>query len=116
MNEKERKNRDELFRLMRENPDLSVVPMVDGELGGDEYGYYTGAWGNATVDEYLVCERYAWSGQILFKSDDDVFDVLEKFLSAEEFEKLPEAEEECRKIYDALPWTKAIIVYINLPE
>lgn len=45
MNEKERKNRDELFRLMRENPDLPVVPMVDGELSGDEYGYYTGAWG-----------------------------------------------------------------------
>ena len=31
----------------------------------------------------------------------------------EEFEKLPETEEECRPFYDALPWTKAIIVYIN---
>lgn len=32
MNEKERKNRDELFRLMRENPDLPVVAMVDSEI------------------------------------------------------------------------------------
>lgn len=27
----EKKNRDELFRLMKENPDLPVVPMVDDE-------------------------------------------------------------------------------------
>ena len=48
--------------------------------------------------------------------DDDVFDTLEKFLPSEEFDALPESEEECRKIYDALPWTKAIIVNIGLPD
>lgn len=48
-----------------------------------------------------------------FKSWDDVFDTLEKYLTDEEFEKLPESESECRAHYDALPWTKAIIVYIT---
>lgn len=61
------------------------------------------------MDEYLMCERYDY---MAFKSWDDVFDVLEKYLTDEEFEKLPESESECRKHYDALPWTKAIIVYI----
>lgn len=57
-----------------------------------------------------MCERYDYTA---FKSDDDVFDVLEKYLSDEEFEKLPESESECRKYYNALPWEKAIIVSIG---
>lgn len=111
--EREKKNRDELFRLMRENPDLPVVTMVDAEICGDDSGYWRGAWGRASVDEYLMCERYDY---MAFKSWDDVFDVLEKYLSDEEFEKLPESESECRKHYDALPWTKAIIAYITTAD
>lgn len=106
----EKKNRDELFRLMKENPDLPVVPMVDDEICVGEYGYSLGAWGPASVDEYLICKRYNY---VVFKSWDDVFDVLEKYLTDEEFEKLPESEEDCREFYDNLPWTKAIIVYIT---
>lgn len=106
MNEKTR----ELLRLISENPDLPVVPMVDGEIPGDDSGYWLGAWGVARVDEYLLT-RY--DERVVYKSDDDVFDVLERHLSNEEFEKLPDSEEECRQFYDALPWTKAIIVYVN---
>lgn len=111
--EKERKNRGEPFRLIQENPDLPIVPMVDGEIVADDCGYWLGSWGRADVDEYFISER---AERVFFKSDDDVFDVLERHLPDEEFEKLPEAEEECRPFYDALPWTKAIIVYINLPD
>lgn len=111
--EKEKKNRDELFRLMQENPDLPVIPMVDGEIPGDDSGYWRGAWGRARVDEYLLTSNREW---IVFKSDDDVFDVLERCLSDDEFEKLPETEDECREVYNSLPWTKAIIVNINIPE
>ena len=42
-----------------------------------------------------------------------MFDVLERYFTYEEFEKLPESESECRKYYDALPWEKAIIVFIE---
>ena len=111
--EKERKNREELFKLMQENPDLPVVPMVDSEIVADNCGYWRGSWGSAEVDEYFISKR---AERVFFKSDDDVFDVLERHLTDEEFEKLPETEEECRPFYDALPWTKAIIVYINLPD
>lgn len=108
--EREKQNQDELFRLMRENPDLPVVPMVDGEICGDDSGYWCGAWGHASVDEYLTCERF---NHIVFKSDDDVFDVLENVLSDKEFDALPQTEAECRPYFEALPWTKAIIVYIT---
>jgi len=38
---------------------------------------------------------------------------LEHVLSDEEFGTLPQSEAECRPYFEALPWTKAIIVYID---
>ena len=113
ISDRERENREELLRLIKENPELPIVPMVDADIIGDDCGYWLGAWGRATVDEYFISER---AERVFYKSDDDVFDVLERHLSDEEFEALPESEEECRPYYDKLPWIKAIIVYINLPE
>ena len=113
ISDRERENREELFRLIKENPELPIVPMVDADIVGDDCGYWIGAWGRAEVDEYFISKR---AERVFYKSDDDVFDVLERHLSDEEFEALPESEEECRPYYDKLPWIKAIIVYINLPE
>lgn len=101
-------NTKELLRLIEQNPDLPVVPMVDEEIVSGDYGFYLGAFGSASVDEYIISPR----DDVLFKSDDDVFDTLERCLTDEEFEALPEAESECRAYYDALPWRKAIIVYV----
>ena len=72
-----------------------------------------GSWGSASVDEYLIPPD---DRPMIFKSDDDVFDTLEQCLPEAEFEALPENESECRPFYDALPWVKAIIVNINLPD
>ena len=114
MTEKERKNHDDLFKLMQENPDLPVVPMVDADIvAGDDYGRWMGSWGSASVDEDLIPPD---DRPMIFKSDDDVFDTLEQCLPEAEFEALPENESECRPFYDALPWVKAIIVNINLPD
>lgn len=111
----EKKNRENLFNLMKENPDLPVIPFVDGEVvAGDEFGSWMGSWGAARVDEFLFPP--ADYEPVIFKSDDDVFDTLEKCLSVEEFDSLPEEGAECREIYDELPWEKAIIVSINMPE
>ena len=103
----------ELLKLIQENPDLPVIPMVDGEAVCDDSGYWVAAWGKAVVEEYISSPR---RGDMLFESDDDVFDTLEKWLSAEEFEKLPETESECRQYFDKLPWKKAILVYIDPAE
>lgn len=113
ISEREKENRNELFRLMQENPDLPVVPMVYGEICGDDSGYWMAGWGISRVDEFLLCER---EERVAFKSDGDVFGALEDYLSYDDFDKLPELESECRSIYDALPWKKAIIVYIETAE
>ena len=115
ISDKERKYRDELFNLMQEHPELPVIPFVDGEIvAGDNFARWMGAWGSASVDEYLS-PRNEWE-PVIFRSDDDVLETLEKFLPTEEFDKLPESEGECRKVYDALPWKKGIIVNIDLPD
>lgn len=98
-----------LLELVKENPELPIVPMVDGEIvAGDDFGTWMGAWGNSRVDSYIIDDH----GMVLFKSDDDVFDVLERCLPEAVFETLPEKEAECRPVYDALNWTKAIVVDI----
>lgn len=110
---KEKQSRAELFKLMAENPDLPIVPMVDYEIVGDDCGRWLGAWGSAGVYEYIIAKNY--DERILFKSDDDIFDTLERYMSDEEFEALPEDEAECIPYYNKLPWIKAIIVNIDLP-
>ena len=114
ISDRERESRDYLFKLMRENPELPVIPFVDGEIvAGDDFGTWMGSWGVSCTDEYLIPPD---DRPMIFKSDDDVFDTLEQCLPEAEFEALPENESECRPFYDALPWVKAIIVNINLPD
>lgn len=35
---KEQESRNKLFRLMKENPDLPIIPFVDGGIVGDDSG------------------------------------------------------------------------------
>lgn len=99
----------ELLQLIKEHPDLPIVPMVAGDIAADDDGYWAAAWGEATVDEYLIADRYE---RILFKSDYDMYEVLDLYLSPQKYDSLKD-EAECRKEYDSLPWEKAIIVYIE---
>lgn len=101
-------NIDKLLKLVKENPELLVIPMVDGEIPGDDCGYWIADWGQSRIDEYLISNE-----RVYFKSDDGVFDVLERFLPDEEFAKLPDDESKCRPYYNKLPWIKAIVVNIE---
>ena len=107
----------ELYKLMQENPGLPVVPMVDSEVVCDDGGYWFGSWQSASVDSfYCPNDEQTW-----FRSDDDLVSWFESKWEYEE-EGIPddmpdeEAYEIMRKKIDALPWKKAIIVYIGLPE
>lgn len=105
------KKSNDLFKVMEENPELPIIPMVDYEVVWDCTGYYMGVWGEAKVDEYIISKEY--DDCVIFKSDGDVFDALERYMGAEKFKSLPETEDECRPFYDKLPWEKAIIVFIE---
>jgi len=108
--EKERKNRDELFKLMQENPELPVVPMVDGEIVVDDWCCrWKGSWGSSYIGEYVEGDE-----RIYFRDDDEIEDVLNHCIGGVDFYELPESEAE--RAYENLPWVKAIIVDIDLPD
>jgi hypothetical protein len=109
----EQKNREELFKLMQEHPELPIVAMVDSEIVADDgYNRWLGAWGSSYIGEYLVGEE-----QVHFRDDDDpeeIDRVVEGNLDSEAWGVM--SDEEYLKAYKEMPWVKAIIVNIDLPD
>ena len=113
-NEKECGKIKELLKHIQENPDLPIVPMVDGEIvGSDEYRRWLGGWGSSRIDEYLVGEE-----RLYFREDDDSDEIdatlTDRGIFSGDCEDM--SDEEIKAAYAALPWTKAIIVNIDLPD
>lgn len=100
----------QLLDLMKENPHLPVVPMVRSEIVCDDcFAYWMGSWGDARVDRYLLTDN-----RILFKGDDDPYEALLHIMDPDKLDRM--TMKEIDAAYDALPWKKAIIVYIETPE
>lgn len=107
--EKEKKNREELFKLMREHPDLEVLPMVDEEIVADDCcSWWLGSWGSAEIQKYITTKER------IYFDDDDEETVLEAVKGWEWYENA--TDEEVAAAFKELPWTEAITVYIKLPN
>lgn len=105
----EKQNREELLKLIAENPELPIVPMVDGEITAeDEYRRWQGAWGSCYVGEYISDRFY-----IYFRDDDDIEEVLIQRFGLRAYETM--TEKQAKEAYKALPWIKAIVVNIDMP-
>ncbi len=103
----------ELLGLIKKNPDLPIVPMVDSEVVGDDsYGRWMGSWGSSYVGEYIVGKE-----QIHYRDDED-WDEIESLLSEDYgYNVWAEMDDEtAKRIYMEMPWIKAIIVAIDLPD
>lgn len=113
MRKSENGYRDELFKLMRENPDLPIVPMVDSEIVCDDgYNRWLGAWGCSYIGEYLVTDEC-----VHFRDEDDpseVDKVLSEKYGYDYYVDMTDEQE--AEAYASLPWIKAIIVNIDLRE
>ena len=110
-------NTKELIRLIQENPDLPIVPMVDSDVVVDDYfGYWLGSFGNCEVNEYICIEMY---GNDRFVTRDDQDEIEEYFIQLilDEDENISDEEVVSRahKQAEALDWVKAIVVYIGTP-
>lgn len=112
-------NTAKLLRLIKENPTLPVVPMVYSEVVADDgYSTWLGSFGDCYVDEYVQTELHG-EERFVTKGDqseieeylvDKLLDGDGRYLSDEQVERLAHEQAE------DLPWKKAIIVYIGLPE
>lgn len=100
-----------LFGLIKQNPDLPIVPMVNYEIVADDCAlYWMASWGEARIDSYILRDDRIW---YLSDGKEEVFENLFEFPV-----DLPKEQEE-KFIEDAvssLPWIKAIIVKIELPN
>lgn len=98
----------DLFELIRQNPDLPIVPMVNYEIIADDYAaYWMARWGEARIDSYLLRDDWVW---YLSDGKEEIFEnlcELPEDLSKEQEEKYIE------DTISSLPWTKAIIVKIE---
>lgn len=106
--EREKQNREKLLRLITENPDLPIVPMVDGEIAQDDgYGRWMGAWGSCCIGEYVIGKN-----RVCFR-DGDIEEAITETIGWPTYEKM--TERQAKEVYETLPWTKAIIVNIDMP-
>lgn len=101
---------EELFQLIKDNTDLPILPMVDSEIVADDgCSRWTASWGSAYVGEYIIGNERIW-----FKNEDDAEKMLNDCVGGIDFYGME--DEKVHEEYEKLPWIKAIIVNIDLPE
>jgi hypothetical protein len=106
----QQENIKELMRLVSENPELEIIPMVDSEcIIDDDFSSWAANWGKPKIDEYYVLDR-----RICFLSEDYdrlVEDEADKmFLDNNDDRELYRLAREKVDYYD---WVKAIVVDIE---
>ena len=118
-----KENIKELIKLIQENPDLPVIPMVESEAVSDEWGYTIASFGRAYVEEYTIYHERYYDDRESFKEvyyDCHDEELCEKFNYNP---RLPNSNEENNKnsllldeYLDSIAdrcFKKAIVVYIH---
>jgi hypothetical protein len=109
----QKENVAELLNLIQDNPDLLILPMVDGEVvAGDDFSNWAGSFGSSEVD-------YIWNNEekIHFRST-DFEELVEKEITRLEYVGKHwnrTVEEQAEKNINDLEWQKVIVVQIGLP-
>lgn len=100
-----------LLDLIKENPDLPIVPMVESEVvAGDDYTSWLGSFGKAEID-------YVWNnGERIYFMNHDYEELIQDLLD----EVPPGIDDEIaeKTATDAVKkynWDKSIVVQIGLP-
>jgi len=106
--EKQQENIKNLLKLIQENPELRIVPLVDTEcVPNDDFGSWVAGWGSAEVDEIWISDE-----RIYLKSEDYdelIEEAMEEIVCDDESQLEILAENKV----DNLEWEKVIIVRIN---
>lgn len=109
--EKQKQNVNALLQLIKENPELPIIPMVATEcVFDDSYGYWMAEWSKAKVTKYWC------SDERIYQYDD--FDELVDDWIDNNYEDYDDISEEkvttiAEKTINSYEWTDAIVVYID---
>ncbi|BBN99183.1 hypothetical protein [Sporolactobacillus terrae] len=111
-----------LLKLVRDNPEMPVVPMVNYELVADDCSYWQGSFGKAELTEIYTDPDKEMGVYIKGWNDDELYEEIYEQLcfdrSEEENDTLTakQKEQQAKTEFDAIPWKKVIAVYIELPD
>lgn len=110
MKKTQKERLEELFRMIKENPELPILPMVDSEIVADVFcARWSASWGSAEITEYIIGDE-----RVYFKGDDYPETVLNDCKGGNDYWEQP--EDVVEREYNNLPWVKAIVVNIDVPE
>jgi len=99
----QQENINNLLELIKQNPNLRILPMVETELvGGDDFAWWSGNWGESRLDE-----RWDNEERIHFKSQD--FNDL----AEDEMDRKDWTRESAEKIVNNYDWEKVIVIKIT---
>lgn len=105
----QKENVRKAFRLIKENPELPIIPMVHYEVVADDDAlYWAGSWGDAKVDECT------FDDERMYYLSDGIDELFDRFFG----DKLGDngLDPEYRKrMVEGMGWTKAIFIKIELP-
>ena len=99
----------QLLELMQANPELPVIPCVDGDVvSGDEYYCWLGSWGESAVQEFVIGRERTY-----YREDDisEMNDVLCEHYDPELVDNM--TYEETRAAYNAHPRKKDNFLYVH---
>lgn len=101
-----------LAELIRKYPEMPIKVVVSSDVTGDDCDrwYLGGKIVDVRLDEIVECD---YNGHVHWKSVEDIFNTLEDYYDND---NLPETTEECRPLYDKLPWETVIRVLVDLPQ
>lgn len=111
--DKQKEHVKELLKLIEENPNLRIVPMVDSEIVADDgFAWWVGSWGKAQVDEI-----YSSDERLYLRSEDEDTLVENLYDNMEVEGSLTDGEiyELAKKEVGGYKWEKVITVKIDLP-
>lgn len=128
--EKRQSNIDNLMKLIKDNPDLEILPMVGGGVyGGDEFDAWLGSWGQARIEyihnpdketsKYLDLERMYILSQDEEHIREEIYDYLTMKLPPEYARSEVPFESILHKtdlLFKEIEWEKVIVVYIDSPN
>lgn len=97
-----------LLKLTKENPELGVVALTHDIEEENNVGRIE----DVEVQEYI--RSVNGKAELIIKSDFDGAEGLERYWDSETFDMYSDTpDSEMERIYNSLPWQKAIFVYVG---
>lgn len=107
-------NAQKLGRLITAHTDLPIITMVEAEIIGDDSGRWCGAVGTCRISEFVYSEHGCCDGERIFWKHDA--DDLAALMAENEEGDYEVALVNAWTKVNAMPWKKAIVLNIDLPE